>query len=79
MKKESAGIVITDGDVVLGCKSYQWDLPKGEIEEGEEPIDAAIRETQEETGLIVKKEKRKSNPDPLKIYANTRSTNTLEK
>ena len=57
MKKESAGIVITDGDVVLGCKSYQWDLPKGEIEEGEEPIDAAIRETKEETGLVVKKEK----------------------
>ena len=28
-----------------------WDFPKGRIEEGEEPIDAAKRETLEETGL----------------------------
>lgn len=30
----------------------EWDLPKGIIENGEEPLDAAIRETAEETGLI---------------------------
>ena len=30
----------------------EWDLPKGVIERGEEPIDTAIRETLEETGLI---------------------------
>ena len=28
-----------------------WDLPKGGIHAGETPIDAALRETQEETGL----------------------------
>ena len=28
-----------------------WDLPKGGIHPGETPIDAALRETQEETGL----------------------------
>lgn len=55
MKKVSAGIVITDGNVILGCKSYKWDLPKGEIEKNEEPIDAALRETQEETGLVLNK------------------------
>ena len=55
MKKVSSGLVITDGKVVLGCKSYKWDLPKGEIEKNEEPIDAAIRETKEETGLSVNK------------------------
>jgi 8-oxo-dGTP pyrophosphatase MutT (NUDIX family) len=33
-----------------------WDLPKGKIEKGETPIEAAIRETQEETGFIAKKE-----------------------
>ncbi len=28
-----------------------WDLPKGGIDAGETPIDAALRETEEETGL----------------------------
>lgn len=51
MKKVSAGVVITNGRVVLGVKSYKWDLPKGEIEKGEKPIEAAVRETKEETGL----------------------------
>jgi 8-oxo-dGTP pyrophosphatase MutT (NUDIX family) len=55
MKKISAGVVVTDGNVILGCKSYQWDLPKGEIEPGEKPIEAAIREAREETGLVLKK------------------------
>jgi len=31
-----------------GC----WDLPKGKIDEGETPSEAAIREVREETGLI---------------------------
>jgi 8-oxo-dGTP pyrophosphatase MutT (NUDIX family) len=31
----------------------QWTMPGGKIEEGEEPIDAAIREVFEETGLTV--------------------------
>ncbi|HYH05799.1 MAG TPA: NUDIX domain-containing protein [Thermoanaerobaculia bacterium] len=30
-----------------------WSLPKGEIEEGEEPLAAAIREFHEETGFTV--------------------------
>lgn len=36
--------------LVLRCYK-NWDFPKGRIEEGEEPIDAAKRETTEETGL----------------------------
>jgi predicted NUDIX family NTP pyrophosphohydrolase len=30
-----------------------WSIPKGEIQEGEEPLDAARREFQEETGFTV--------------------------
>ena len=36
--------------LVLRCFK-NWDFPKGRIEAGEEPIDAAKRETTEETGL----------------------------
>jgi len=56
----SAGGVIRDsaGRVVLTSRrSYkgelQWGLPKGLIEKGEEPGDAAMREAKEETGLEV--------------------------
>jgi len=31
-----------------------WTIPKGELNENEEPFDAAIREMKEETGIILK-------------------------
>lgn len=37
---------------LLILRAYKnWDFPKGRVEPGEEPIDAAKREAQEETGL----------------------------
>src|SRR4029077_6144479 len=37
---------------VLVLRAYKnWDFPKGVVEEGEEPIDAAKREATEETDL----------------------------
>lgn len=37
---------------LLVLRAYKnWDFPKGRVEEGEEPIDAAKREATEETGL----------------------------
>lgn len=30
---------------------HRWDIPKGHVEEGETPLDAAIRECTEETGF----------------------------
>ena len=31
---------------------YEWQMPQGGIDEGEEPLDAARRELQEETGVV---------------------------
>jgi len=56
VKKRSAGIVVTRrmaGEVrylLLRCYAH-WDFPKGELEPGEDPLEAAQREAQEETCL----------------------------
>jgi bis(5'-nucleosidyl)-tetraphosphatase len=52
----SAGIVVMRdggrGPLLLLLRAYRnWDFPKGRVEEGEAPLDAAIRETAEETGI----------------------------
>lgn len=52
----SAGVVVvraTGGEwrfLLLRAYRY-WDFPKGEVGEGEEPREAALREVREETGL----------------------------
>ena len=54
--KLSCGIVLAratdDGYVTLLLRAWHhWDFPKGLMEEGEEPVDAALRELREETGI----------------------------
>jgi bis(5'-nucleosidyl)-tetraphosphatase len=56
IKKFSAGAVIVNVAErklkFLLLRAYRnWDFPKGVVEPGEEPIDAAIREVREETTL----------------------------
>ena len=52
----SAGVIVVsriEGDVrylLLRAYSY-WDFPKGIVETGEQPLDGAIREVEEETTL----------------------------
>ena len=50
----AGGVVINDNNdvVVVNQNHDSWSLPKGHIDEGETPIDAAIREIYEETGII---------------------------
>ena len=55
--KRSAGFVVVrdtaEGPRFLLLRAYKlWDFPKGLVEPGETPLDAARRETLEETGLV---------------------------
>jgi putative (di)nucleoside polyphosphate hydrolase len=54
-KRLSCGVVIVNSDrELLLCHvtgQNHWDLPKGGIEVGETPLQAALRETREECGL----------------------------
>jgi bis(5'-nucleosidyl)-tetraphosphatase len=52
----SSGVVVVNGAQTglkfLLLRAYRnWDFPKGLVEAGEEPIDAAVREVREETTL----------------------------
>ncbi|MET8052459.1 NUDIX hydrolase [Streptosporangium sp. NPDC005286] len=71
-----AGVVVTDDErrVLLIWRhrfitdSWGWEIPIGKIEEGEEPITAAAREVEEETGW---------RPGPLRPLLYTQPTNGL--
>ena len=66
-KEVSAGVlIVTKDNEVLCChptgKGFAdgtYDLPKGHIDKGETPEDAAVREVKEETGLKLDKNKLK--------------------
>ena len=52
----SAGVVVTRGEgaqrLYLLLRAYRnWDFPKGVVEAGEDPLQAAIREVEEETSI----------------------------
>jgi len=54
---DTAGIILRDpvAGIVLCKDAEKWGIPKGKVEPGEEPIDAACRETIEETSILVSK------------------------
>ena len=49
----AGGVVFNnEGQVLMIFRRGSWDLPKGKIDPGESPAEAAVREVQEETGLV---------------------------
>jgi 8-oxo-dGTP diphosphatase len=59
----AAALIIEDGQVLLVRRrvaegELSWQFPAGEVEPGETPEDAAVREAAEETGLVVAADKR---------------------
>ena len=59
----SCGVVIlnTQGDVLLchATETSHWDIPKGQGEADEQPVEAALRELVEETGIVMEAERLK--------------------
>jgi 8-oxo-dGTP pyrophosphatase MutT (NUDIX family) len=59
----SCGVVILNeqGDVLLchATETSHWDVPKGHADPDERPIDAALRELVEETGIVLPPERLK--------------------
>jgi predicted NUDIX family NTP pyrophosphohydrolase len=56
---KTCGVLITDGINLLIChptNETRWDIPKGRQDANEDDITTAIRETREETGLIISQE-----------------------
>jgi len=74
--KAAMVVLINDKDEVLLLKRSlgphwmpgKWALPGGHIEEGETPLDAAIRETKEETNLDIDQVKELGKREQVMIY-----------
>ena len=57
-RNSARSIIIRDGRVAMihSPKYDYYKFPGGGIEEGENPVEAMIRETQEEAGLVLRQE-----------------------
>ena len=66
----ASGLVIRDDKVLLILHPYlkSWLQPGGHIDDGESPIDAAIREVREETGFICALDSNDSKPIDVDIH-----------
>lgn len=57
MGNRSCAAIIKDDSILMVLQTYKgntfWTLPGGRIETNEKPLECAIRETKEETGLEI--------------------------
>lgn len=51
--KAAGGVVEKDGKILLIYRLKKWDLPKGKLDKGESPKEAALREVEEECNIKV--------------------------
>jgi 8-oxo-dGTP pyrophosphatase MutT (NUDIX family) len=66
----ASGLVIQDDKVLLIFHPFikQWFQPGGHIDDGESPINAAIREVYEETGVLCESIEDQSNPIDIDLH-----------
>jgi 8-oxo-dGTP pyrophosphatase MutT (NUDIX family) len=64
--KDTGGVLYRSGDTILLClgsSSGNWNVPKGHIQIGEEPLEGSLREFTEETQIILN-----GTPELVKIH-----------
>jgi len=52
--KAGGGLILNEGEVLMIWRLKKWDLPKGKLDKGEKPKQAAVREVEEECNVKVK-------------------------
>ncbi len=82
--KMAAGIVLLYDNKILLIHptNSSWTrgtcgIPKGKLEEGEDPFDGALRELAEETGIILTPDQVDREPHHITFYNNTKKTGYL--
>ncbi len=58
----AGGVIKRDGRLLFIFRNGKWDLPKGKIDKGETPEEAALREVEEECGIHGHRINRTLNP-----------------
>ena len=66
----ASGLVVRNGEALLIFHPHikRWLQPGGHIDEGESPVDAAIREVYEETGLVCISEPEYLDPIDIDVH-----------
>ena len=83
-KRDSAGIAIIYNSKILlvHATNGSWanpvmGIPKGKIEDGESPEDAAVRETYEEIGIRIKPDQVEQNTEIIQVYSGKTVINNI--
>lgn len=88
-KRDSAGIVIIYHSknskpkiLLVHATNGSWanpvmGIPKGKIEDGESPEDAAFRETYEETGILIKPDQVEQSTEIIQVYSGKTVVNNI--
>jgi 8-oxo-dGTP pyrophosphatase MutT (NUDIX family) len=58
VKVAAVAVLNASGQILVGLnkKRHVWDIPQGVVENGELPIETALRELEEETGIVARQE-----------------------